>query len=165
MLQAPRRAPRTGCAHPRWGFILASTFSGLRVLSNFDRAPIFLFVFCACLVHSGARLGWVWLKALVLSEIEPRLDAFKPRTCWACPDLTGARFGFGFGSRPLVFFIWSLGWTPQSVQGLGWVGWRLRVFVYDGALAGDHQATWTRRVQGLIRVWLGARPQLEIAFS
>ena len=48
MLEAPRHAPRLAGAHPRWRSTFTSTFHGFRVLSNSDRAPVFLFAFCTC---------------------------------------------------------------------------------------------------------------------
>ena len=87
-----------------------------RVLSNSDRAVVFFFFLHlsrpgGCKVSAGSGS-----KFLVLIEIEPCLEAFKPRTSWPCPDLTGARFGFVFGSKPLAFFRWSLGWMPPILK-------------------------------------------------
>ena len=58
MLEAPRRAPRLAGADPRWRSTLTSTFYAFKVLSNSDRAPVFLFVSCTCLDQAGKK---VWL--------------------------------------------------------------------------------------------------------
>ena len=101
MLETPRSAPRLAGAHST----LASTFHGLRVLSNSD--PVFLFVFCTCLDQAGARFGRVCLEGSCL-------EACKLRTSWTCPDQTGARKGSGLGSRPLASLDLALAGRLQS---------------------------------------------------
>ena len=93
---------------------------GFGVLSNSDRAPVFL----SRLVQD---LCWVWLEACCV-DFEPCLEAVEPssRTGLEC-----ASFGFGSGWRPLASFRWSLGWMPpilnkwacidQAGASLGWV--------------------------------------------
>ena len=87
---------------------------GFRVLSNSDRAPVFVFVFRTCLDQAGARF--------VLGLARGFLCLF-----WALPGvrrafqldlsrLECARFGFGSGSRPLASFRWSCGWIPSNPE-------------------------------------------------
>ena len=54
-----------------------------------------------CLDQAVAWAGSV-SRLLVFIGIEACLEAFEPRSSWTYPDLTGARFGFGSGSRPLA---------------------------------------------------------------
>ena len=116
---------------------------GFRVLSNSDRAPVFLFVLCTCLAcWKLDLLGpevpvwiWGWLEALVffsrcpdwtlpnLEQLDLGLQAGLVQTrrapvwVWGwfdVPRLDRCQFGFGGGSRPLVFRV-------PWMQSLGWV--------------------------------------------
>ena len=94
-----------------------------------------------CLLRSG--LAW---RPLCLEPIGP-----------TCQDKTGARFGFGSGSRPPVFFRWSLGWVPNPEQmNLSrpgrCKGWGLARNLYQPALVYWSLSNWQRQVLG---VWPG----------
>ena len=120
-----------GCpgAHPDlqepWCSTLALTFTGLGFSRN--RAPVFLFVLCTrlpcpgtCLDQAGARFGLA-LAAECLCLLRLSLDLSRLDRC---------QFGFGGGSRPLVFLRWCPDWMPPILNGpvysrwvhpLGWV--------------------------------------------
>ena len=98
MLEAPRRAPRPAGAHPRWRSTLASTFYGLRLLSNSDRAAVFLQFFCTCLDQAGARCGWVWLEALCLEACK----AFEPPGPVQTRQVQGLDLGLALGLQLLL---------------------------------------------------------------
>ena len=66
---------------------------GFRVLSNSDRAPVLLIVLCTCLACR-------------------KLDLSRPDGC---------QFGFGGGSRPLVFFRRCPGWMLPISNNWIWV--------------------------------------------
>ena len=97
MLEAPRRAPRLAGADPRWRSTLASTFYAFKVLSNSDRAPVFLFVSCTCLDQAGKK---VWLGLA---------RGFLPEGLQALNQLHLSRLGVqGLDlGRSLVFIKWS----------------------------------------------------------
>ena len=73
---------------------------------------------------------WKFWKDLEAPDTPEKFLGFGP----GVPFCKGARFGFGFGSRPLVFFSWSLGrpdvckfaasgrWPPLTLLGLQWPG-------------------------------------------
>ena len=66
---------------------------------------------------------------------------------------------------PLFFFMWGLGWTPQSVQGLGWIWCEGSCFLLGGSL-GWRTSSFEPLGHGgcKVWVWLEARFELEIVF-
>ena len=99
MPEAPRRASRLAGAHST----LASTFHGLRVLSNSD--PVLFFVFAPV---------WTWRVPGLVGSGSRVLAWGKLRTSCTCPDQTGARKGSGLGSRPLASLDLALAGRLQS---------------------------------------------------
>ena len=96
---------------------------GLRALSNSDRAPVFLFVLCTRLFRDWALPGHLSRPGgctKVLVDLS-RLD--------------GCTFGFGSGSRPLVFFRW----RPDLMTPIlnKWTcPWQVNVKVWAGSGSG-----------------------------
>ena len=98
---------------------------GFRALSNSDRVPVFLFVFCTCLDQAGARLGLYLARGFLRVSLAWMPSSLE--SIWR-PDQMAARFGFVSGSRPRVFFPWSLGWTPPIRKVWAVSGSRLHLF-------------------------------------
>ena len=102
---------------------------GFRVLSNSDRAPLFLFVLgtrlpCpgTCLDQAGARFGLALASGcLCLLRLSLNLSR-----------LDGCQFGFEVGSRPLVFFRWCPDWMPAILICLRQVGARFGLGLLPG---------------------------------
>ena len=109
MLEAPRpcRSPPHLALHP------CLDLYGFRFLSNSDHAPVFLFILCTrlpcpgtCLDQAGARFG-LSLASGRLCLLRLSLDLSRLDQC---------QFGFGGGSRPLVFFRWCPDWMPSMLN-------------------------------------------------
>ena len=133
---------------------------GFRVLSNSDRAPVLLLVLCTCLACWKLDLlgpkvlvwVWGWLEACRFLQTVPGLVASNLEQL----DLDGCQFGFGVGSRPLVFFRRCPDWLLPILNNWIWVckldlsrpdgcqfgfGGGSRPFVsLDGALTGCFQS-------------------------
>ena len=63
--------------------------------------------------RAGRCKIWARFGLLVLSEIEAPCHRALNQLNLSGQD---ARFGFGSGSRPLVFFGWSPGWIPPILN-------------------------------------------------
>ena len=89
---------------------------GFKVLSNSNRVPVFLLVFCTCLDQAGARFG-LGLARSFLCLLRLSL-AWRPSSLEPSGPVQMDGFGFGFGSRP-VFFR-QPGWMPPIMN--KWTG-------------------------------------------